>query len=183
MAKELEVKVLNIDKGEVERKLKQIGANLVKKEYQTNTIYDDDNRFILKELNGYLRIRESKNLINNETKFIITLKRNIPNEKLRENIETETIVEDGKALEEILRYMNFTEKHKGTKERISYMYENMRFDIDTWDKDTYPYPYLEIEVECEEDLDRAIVLLNLNRENVTLKSLGQLRMEEGLTDL
>lgn len=183
MATELEVKVLNIDKDEIENKLRTIGAKLIKKEYQVNTIYDDNDRSIKEELNGYLRIRESKDLITNETKFIFTLKRNVPNGKLRENIETETIVEDGGSLGEILRLMNLKIKHRGTKERISYSYKSIRFDIDTWDKETYPYPYLEIEVNCEGDLDIAIDLLGLNRENVTLKSLGQLRMEEGLGDL
>ena len=183
MIKELEVKVLNIDKREIEDKLRAVGAELFSKEYQINTIYDDDTRFIKNKLNGYLRIRETKNLITNESKSIFTLKRNTANEKLRENIETETIIKDDKALALILQHINLKPKHRGTKERISYKYENIRFDIDTWDKDTYPYPYLEIEVNCESDLEKALNLLKLNRDDVTTKSLGQLRMEEGLQDL
>ena len=183
MAKELEVKVLGINKEEIEEKLKEIGAKLIKKEYQINTIFDTDNRSVKKDLNGYLRIRESRDLINENVKYIFTLKKNIAKDEVRENVEIETVIEDDKALIEILHNLDLTIKHRGSKDRTSYVYDNMRFDIDTWDSDTYPETYLEIEVDNREDLNKAIKLLDLNRENVTSKSLGQLRMELGLKDL
>ncbi len=183
MIKELEVKVLNINKEEIENKLINLGAKLIKKEYQINTIFDSSDRMIKNAINGYLRIRESRDLLKNESKYIFTLKKNISKEGLRENIEIETEIENEIALTEILQYLNFDIKHKGTKDRISYIYENIRFDIDTWDNDTYPYPYLEIEVTDKKDLDKAIRLLDLNKNDVTSKSLGQLRMEIGFTDL
>lgn len=184
MAKELEVKVLNIDKDEIEEKLKAIGARLIKKEYQINTIFDSDNRKIKKEHNGYLRLRETRDLINIKTEFMFTLKKNIENNhNLRENVEIETLVEDKDALFQILDHLDLKIEHQGTKERTSYIYDKIRFDIDTWDKETYPNPYLEIEVQHKEDLDKAIALLELDENNVTTKSIGQLRMELGLSDI
>ncbi|RKD30561.1 class IV adenylate cyclase [Thermohalobacter berrensis] len=183
MGKELEVKVLNINKDEIEKKLKDLGAKLIKKEYQINTIFDTEDRYIKNEKNGYLRIRERRDLVNKDTEYIFTLKRNISKDGLRENVEIETKVEDKEALTEILKNLKLNKKHQGEKERISYKYEDIRFDIDTWDKETYPYPYLEIEVNSKDDLEKAIKLLELNRENVTSKSLGELRMELGLEDL
>lgn len=183
MAKELEVKVLNIDKNNIEKKLKEIGAKLIKKEHQVNTIFDTEDRIIKNRDKGYLRIRESKDIINNDTQYIFTLKKNIAKNALRENIEIETKIDNEEALTEILRHLDLDIRHRGTKERISYKYDNIRFDIDTWNKETYPEPYLEIEVDNEEDLNKAIELLELARDNVTSKSLAQLRMEIGLTDL
>ncbi|EOD00868.1 class IV adenylate cyclase [Caldisalinibacter kiritimatiensis] len=181
--KELEVKVLNIDKEEIQERLKSIGAELVKKEYQVNTIFDTEDRIIKNEHKGYLRIREKRDLLNNKTEYIFTLKKNLSSEKVRKNVEIETKVDNKDALTEILKHLKLDIKHSGSKERISYKYDDILFEIDTWDEDTYPYPYLEIEVNKEEDLERAIELLNLNREDVTDKSLDQLRREVGLGGL
>lgn len=183
MSKELEVKVININKEEIENRLKEVGAKLVKKEFQINTIFDTDDRIIKYTHNGYLRIRESRDQINNRTECIFTLKKNVSNDGIRENIEIESKIEDKEAIKKILRHLGLTVKHEGIKERISYSYEDILFDIDTWDKNTYPEPYLEIEVVKKEDLEKAIKLLGLDRNNVTDKSLAKLRMEKGLGDL
>ena len=129
-------------------------------------------------------MRETRDLINNKTEYIFTLKKNIETtSNLRENIEIETNVENKDALFQILDHLDLRIEHEGTKERTSYIYDEIRFDIDTWDKDTYPDTYLEIEVQNKEDLDNAIKLLELDETNVTTKSIGQLRMEKGLTDI
>ncbi|WP_427339635.1 class IV adenylate cyclase [Caloranaerobacter sp. DY30410] len=183
MAKELEVKVLDIDKDEIEKRLKEIGAELISREYQINTIFDTEDRVIKNKQNGYLRIREKRDLDKGSVSYIFTLKKNISKDDVRENLEIETKVENKEALVKILEALNFKIVHEGTKERIKYKYEDITFDIDTWDKETYPYTYLEIEVKQKEDLQRAIKLLNLDESKVTIKSLAELRMELGLGDL
>lgn len=183
MARELEVKVLNINKDEIISKLEKIGAIRIKNEYQVNIIFDNDKRDIFNKHNGYLRLRETKNLDTGEKKFIFTLKKTISKDNVRENIEYDTIIENDDALIKILSHLNLKIKHKGTKERISYKYDDILFEIDTWNKDTYPKPYLEIEVKDKKDLEKAIDLLDLDKDNVTTKSLKQLRLEIGLGDL
>lgn len=180
MGKEIEVKVLGIDKIDIEEKLEKLGAKLLSKEYQVNTLYDTNENIVERLGDGYLRIRETKDLITNETVVYFTLKKNISSETARENVEIETIVTDKAALNNILEHLNFKVVHEGTKERISYIYEDMRFDIDTWDKSTYPYPYLEIEVINKADIKKAAELLGLNEEKITTKSLRELREELGL---
>ncbi len=184
MNKELEVKVLNINKEKVENRLKEIGAQLVKKEYQINTIFDNKYSMIKNKHNGYLRIRETKDLLTDKTKFTLTLKKHdgISSEGIRQNKEFNTEIANEQSLINILTHLELDIKHKGMKERVSYKYENILFEIDTWDKDTYPYPYLEIEVKRNEDLDKAIQLLKLDRSKVTSKSLGELRAELKLKD-
>lgn len=183
MEKELEVKVLGIDPKDIESKLKKIGAHYIKKEYQINSIYDSNKREIKNLHNGYLRIRESKDLDTLNKEYIFTLKTNKGVDDLRENIETSTKIQNKESLEIILDALGLKKVHEGSKTRTSYKYENIRFDIDLWDKETYPHPYLEIEVEDKKDLGKAIELLGIKRENVTSKSLAQLRMEIGLGDL
>lgn len=175
MANELEVKVLNINKDEIEEKLISIGAKYLSKEKQINTIIDTKERDVEKNLGSYLRIRETENLDTGEIKTIFTLKENISKEGIRENIEANTFISNKRTLIYILNKLGFEVVEEGYKERISYIYDDIRFDIDTWNEETYPYPYMEIEVKNEEDLNKAIELLNINEEQVTTKSIFDLK--------
>ena len=77
--KEIEVKVLKIDKSEIISKLKELGAVKIKDEYQYNYVFDREDRFLKKEYNGYLRIRKTVSQ-NNKEEIELTLKRNISNQ-------------------------------------------------------------------------------------------------------
>jgi adenylate cyclase class 2 len=175
--KEIEVKVLKIDKSEIISKLKELGAVKIKDEYQYNYVFDREDRFLKKEYNGYLRIRKTVSQ-NNKEEIELTLKRNISNSKFRENIENNLIINNVEEGIKILEALGYKMIHKGEKKRDSYKYESIMFEIDTWDKETYPYTYLEIEVEKEEDLKKAVKILGLNNKDVTKKSIEELRDEE-----
>ncbi|WP_077367044.1 class IV adenylate cyclase [Anaerosalibacter sp. Marseille-P3206] len=179
MDKELEVKVLNIDKDKIQKKLLEIGAKLLRREHQRNYLIDSEDRNIEKNNNSYLRIRESLDLDTEKTSFTLTLKQNIFNEHMRENVEVNTKIEDKEALLYILDVLGYGLVKEGFKERISYQYESIRFDIDTWDESTYPYTYMEIEVNKEEDLEKAINLLNIDKKNISTKSIVELREDLG----
>ena len=73
--------------------------------------------------------------------------------------------------------MGYKRKRPGYKHRRSYMYENIMFEIDTWDEKTYSKPYLEIEVTSDEELEKAINLLSLDRNQITTKSIDELRKD------
>lgn len=77
----------------------------------------------------------------------------------------------------ILKDLKYEIIEEGYKERKSYLYEKIRFDLDKWDKETYPFPYMEIEVEKEDDLEKAISLLNIDKNNITTKSIMELKEE------
>lgn len=175
MVKELEVKVLNIDIEEIEKKLQGLNARLISKEVQTNTLIDSSERPIKSYLDAYLRIRESKDLLNNINTTTFTMKKNVQNKTLRENIEFNTNIESKDSLLQILKDLGFDKISIGYKERTSYELNGARIDLDIWDKDTYPDPYLEIEVQDESDLDEIIDLLDIPRENVSRKSIVELR--------
>lgn len=177
MAKEIEVKILNVDLDEMEKRLVDIGAKLISKEYQINIIFDSKDNYIENNLNSYLRIRETKNLLTNEVKVNLTLKKNISKDGARENLEVTTEIDDKQSMIYILKDLKYEVIEEGYKNRISYIYENIRFDLDKWDKNTYPYPYMEIEVEKKEDLEKASNLLNIDKDNISTKSIMELKEE------
>lgn len=177
MSMEIEIKVLNIDLNEMESKLKKLGAKLASEEYQVNTVIDRRDGYIEKNLNSYLRIRETNNLLTGEDSIKLTLKKNIGKDKSRKNIEITTKIDNKDSMLKILEYLEYQVVQEGHKKRKTYIYENIRFDLDQWDKNTYPYEYMEIEVEKEEDLDKAIGLLNINKEQISTKSIMELKEE------
>lgn len=175
--REKEVKVLNIDKKAIEKKLINMGATLAKDEEQINYRFDTEDGFLKKTYNGYLRIRITKNNLTGEIKNTITFKKNINRDSLRVNEEIETDISDWENTAKIIELLGYKRKRPGYKHRKSYIYDNIMFEIDTWDEYTYPKPYLEIEVSTEEELEKAIRLLNLNRDEITTKPIDELRKE------
>ena len=180
MVKELEVKVLNMDIDLIEEKILKSGGVLLTKEVQINTLIDSKNKPINTYLDAYLRIRESKNLLNNETNTTLTLKKNIKNKDLRENFELNTNIEDKDTMLQILVDLGFDNISVGHKERTSYTLNNARIDLDRWDSATYPYPYMEIEVENKDELDMIIKILDISQENISTKSIVELRKDLNL---
>lgn len=175
--REREVKILNIDKEEIEKKLIDLGAVLIKDEEQTNIRFDTEDNFLRKTYNGYLRLRVTKNLLKDETKNTMTFKKSISRDKIRVNEETETEVSNSDETIKILELLGYKQKKPGYKHRRSYLYDNINFEIDTWDKETYPKPYLEIEVSTNEELDKAIDLLQLDKSQISTKSIDELRKD------
>lgn len=178
--KELEVKVLNIDILKMEDKLKSLGAKLIEKELQVNTLIDTGDSFIEKELNSYMRIRETKSLLTGKTKLTLTMKKNINRDGLRKNIEISTEISNKEAMLDILKSLGYIVKEEGTKERISYELDGIRFDLDKWDEKTYPYPYMEIEVNDEVELQKIVNILDIPKEDISTKSIVELRREANL---
>lgn len=180
MSKELEVKVLNVDIKEVESKIKELNGILLKKELQINTLIDSYENPIKNLRDGYLRIRESKDLIKNTSTTTMTFKKNIDNKHIRENIEYNVNIEDRDSMIEILKLLGYDKIKLGYKERTSYSLKDAQIDIDVWDNDTYPYPYIEIEVKDEKQLYEIVRLLGISKENISLKSIMELRKELNL---
>ena len=77
----------------------------------------------------------------------------------------------------ILEKMGINLKYKGNKERISYSYKGQRFDIDIWDEKTYPYPYMEIEFTNQTKIDEILEDLDIDKGQVTTKSISDLISE------
>ena len=175
--KELEVKILNMDLKELELKLQGLGAKLISQEVQVNTLIDGKDKNLQNELDSYMRIRETRFILSEKVNLTLTMKKNINREGIRENIEINTDISDKESMLKILDTLGYNVISEGYKERTSYELGNARFDLDTWDKDTYPYPYMEIEVEHEDELEDMIKLLEIPKENISLKSILELRKE------
>ena len=106
MSKEIEVKILNIDLGDMENKLIELNAKLISEEEQRNIIFDAKEFPNSLSPNTYLRIRKTKNLLINKIEIKLTLKENTGNEKIRENIETTTKIDNIESMIYILENLD-----------------------------------------------------------------------------
>lgn len=175
MERELEVKLLGLDIEKVENQLIEKGAKLIAKEYQKNTTINSTLHPIDNANKGYLRIRHTKDLLDDTECFYFTFKEQITNEGIRENLEHTIVFDNEDELLNILKCMDYNIYDTGFKNRVSYIYNNVRFDIDSWDKNTYPYPYIEIEVENKENLATVLKEFNIDKSSVSTMSIAELK--------
>lgn len=175
MNNELEVKILNIDPEAMEQKIIDMGGKLMARERQTNTLIDSESRPIKSFLDAYLRIRHTQELISGNEFSELTLKKNLRNDFLRENVELNVAIDDEKTMLNILRELGFDKVTVGFKDRKSYSLKGVRLDIDVWDKETYPNPYMEIEVGDEKQLSEILEALRIEPENVSRLSIVELQ--------
>jgi len=106
---EIEVKVLNINKEEIEKKLLEIGAKLIKDEEQINIRFDTEDRYLRNIYHGYLRIRITKDNLTGETTNTLTIKRNIARDVVRVNEEIETEISN---VDETIRILDALKYYK-----------------------------------------------------------------------
>ena len=177
MERELEVKILGLNLDEMEKKVISLGGVLLGKEKQINTLIDSTQYPIKSRVDAYLRIRQTKDLENDKSNTVLTLKRNISKDGFRDNIELTTEIEDKKTMLEILKSLGYDKIEIGYKERTSYEFMNARLDFDRWDKGTYPFPYMEIEVKDMRHLNEITKALEIPQENISTKSIVELRKE------
>ncbi len=173
MQREIEVKVLGIVPKEIEEKLISLGAEKINREMQKNYTFVPQTGDFEK---GYLRIRES--IVDDKKAPIeLTFKEVKNDEEVRINNEFTVHIDSVSMMTSILEKMGVKLKYKGEKERISYRYKGQRFDIDIWDKDTYPHPYMEIEFTNQSKIDEILEDLDIDKSRVTTKSISDLISE------
>ncbi len=175
--KEREVKVLGIDLKAVEERLIQVGAELIKDEDQINWVFQAAALETKEGEIGYLRLRSTHCLTTDQWTHELTLKMKESAEGLRVYEERTSQISDPATVIEMLDLLGHPLRYRGEKHRKSYRWNGIDFEMDQWDQETYPQPYLEIEVQSEQDLVVALQLLEIPKEMVSTKSIGDLRKE------
>lgn len=174
--KEIEVKVLDIDKVAIINKLEKLGCQLVKDEAQINTIYDFPDLRLLKK-KGYARIREVRDHLNNQDLSFMTVKTMVSQEKYKIMDESETIIDNPLAGHAIFKSFGMFVRKVLIKDRISYQYKNSLIEIDDVKGKEYPFPLLEVETIHDEELQEILDLLGY-----TLSDTTSLTMTEIMAD-
>jgi len=175
---EIEVKFLDINKEEIEKKLKSINANKIGEFLQRWKTYDYPDWRLDKE-GAWLRLRDEGN-----GKITLTFKKRLGIKKDTKIIknddgmeEVENFVGDFDKTSLMLEKIGLIEKHYAEKKRISWEKDDIKFDIDTYPKIK---PFLEIETDSWKKIDEAINLLGLNPDDKKIFSANQIYTLNGI---
>ncbi len=150
---EYEVRVLEINKEEIQDRLKKLNAVLKEDVLQKRYVYD------FKPVNPSKWIR----LRTNGEKTTLTIK-NVESSKIDGTKELEIEVSDFDTANEILGELGYTPRGIQENKRIKYDLNGVEVDIDTWPK--IP-TYLEIEGSNEEEVYNTLKLLEIPKEKAT----------------
>lgn len=160
--KEIEVKILEIDKEKIVKKLENLGAKKIFDEEMFSVYYDIDYKG---DFERTMRIRKK------DSKNILTFKRRKSESKFKISEEVEINVDDFEKTRKILKYLGAKERDASKTHRISYRIKNSVVEIDT--KEGIP-TYLEIESQDEAEIKEIVELLGYKIEDTNNWSGKQL---------
>jgi adenylate cyclase, class 2 len=139
--KEIEVKILNIDKKKIAETISRLGAEKVFDDEIKTTFFDFTDARLQKAKN-VLRIRQAGQ------KSLLTFKSILSKESVKKAEEYEVGVSDLQTMKKILESLGLSEKGSIQKHRTSYRIDKVQFDIDAHENElSFVPPYLEIEAE------------------------------------
>lgn len=163
MKTEYEIRVLEIDKQQIIKKLEELGATKIGEFNQKRYVYD------LKpvEENKWIRLRT------NGIKTTLTYK-NIESNTIDGTKEVEIEVDDFETTNELLERIGFKNKGYQENNRIQYLLNSVEIDIDSWPM--IP-TYLEIEGKSKSEVIKIKELLNIDENKVTALNCSDIYME------
>jgi len=156
---EIEVKILDINRKELEKKLISLGAKKIFEGEIYASFFDYKDNSIRKK-NNTMRLRKEGN------KTVLTYKKPVKHESIKIRKEYETEVSDFKTAKKILESLGLKEWKILKKRRISYKLNNVRFEFDKHiDQYSYVPEFLEIEAKSIEDIYKYAKLLGYKEED------------------
>jgi len=176
---EKEVKFLNIDPDDIQKKLKKIGAKKVGEYFYRRRIFDyPDLRF--DKQGAWIRVRDEGDKVTLNFKRRLGVKTHDGTTCDKGMEEAEVIVSDFAKTADFLLKIGLIEKFYEENRRIRWVKNDIEFDIDTWPK---LKPYLEIEAPSWRKVDKVIKLLGLNPKDKKIFSTHQIYKLNGINEL
>jgi len=173
---EIEAVYLDINKEEIEKELRAIGAEKTGDIFYRHSSYDYPDLRLDKD-NSWIRLRDEgdKIILAFKKRLGVTSQDGSTNDEGMEEIEIE--VSSYEETAHFLKKIGMVEKHEAEKKRSRWQKREIIFDIDTWP--SIP-TLLEIEGPSWEEVDSAARLLNLDPENKKVCSVNQIYKIYGL---
>ncbi len=171
---EIEVKIIGFPKEKLLEKLKEVKAVYDCIEHQINYMIDSTDNPL--DQSKYMRVRQTR--VDEDLTTEFTIKKRKHSNRARINEELTVHIDDTETLLFMLKELGYDRVEEFKKVRTRYLLPGARIELDEWDKDVLSYPYVEIEAESEKRLLEVIKLLEIPKECVSTKSIGELRAED-----
>lgn len=156
---ETEIKILDINKKEIEEKLLKLNAKKILDDNVEAYYFDKDDE--LRKEGKVLRLRKIGE------KTFLTFKKKIENKNLSQREEHETEVNNFENTKLILLNLGYNIREKVIKHRTSYQINETKFEIDQHlEKDSNIPCLMEIESN-EKKIKKYIEILNINKDKIS----------------
>ena len=156
---EIEVKILNVDGRQVERKLILLGAEKVFDGEVETFFFDFKNHAMIKAKNLVRLRRESD-------RTLLTFKKFLSNEEVKAVEEYEVVVSDMEKMKRILEFLGLSMTQSMQKHRASYRLDQVHFDLDRYEREYAHIPeFLEIEANDASTIHKYAKLLGFTVED------------------
>lgn len=166
MNTEYEIRVLEIDKEKLIKKLEELGAEFKGDNEQKRYVYD----IIPKEDGKWIRLRT------NGRKITLTYK-NVVKTTIDGTKELEVEVSDFEKTNELLENMGIKSRGYQENKRTQYILNGVEIDIDSWPM--IP-TYVEIEGKNEEEVMNTLEILELPKDKVTTLDVDSVYKKYGI---
>jgi adenylate cyclase class 2 len=154
--KEVEAKILEVDKNQIEETLARLGAKKVF-DGEIETFFFDFKEGTIVKAKNLLRLRREENKIELTYKTV----HQTQNAKVAEEYTVE--VSDLETMKNILEFLGLSVTESMRKHRVSYTLDKARFDMDRYEgKYSYIPEFLEIEAESAESIHKYAGLLGFS---------------------
>ncbi|MFH1589016.1 MAG: CYTH domain-containing protein [archaeon] len=156
--REIEVKILEVNREEVENKLIDLGANKILDDELYAIRFSKKEHLLEKGI--LLRLRKEG------LKTKLTVKKSIKNKNVKAAHEYEVEVENFEETKKILETLGFEKRDKLKKHRTSYQLKNVRFEFDKYLGEQKHVPeFLEIEAHDEKTIFKYVKILGFKKED------------------
>ncbi len=156
---EIEVKILDINREEVERRLLSLGAKKVF-DGEVHALYFDSADHSIRDKKDTLRLRRTGE------KTALTFKKHVENPDFKVREEKEVEVSDFGIMQSMLESMGFSVWLEMKKNRTTYAIEGLHFEFDKYHGQYEFIPeFLEIEAADAEQIYKYVELLGLMKED------------------
>lgn len=163
---EYEIKILNVDKEEIKKKLESLNAEFKWERLQKRYVYD----FNPKIEGKWIRLRTDG------AKTSLTIK-NIKKKSIDGTEELEIKVDDLEKTNLILKELGYTPKAVQENKRYCYILDGVEIDIDSWPM--IP-DYVEIEGKNEEEVYKIVEILGFTKDEITGKDVESVYKDYGI---
>lgn len=176
---EIEVKFLQVNKEELEEKLKALGAQKAGDYFYRRRVFDYPD-YRLNSAGAWLRLRDEGDKVTMSFKQRLGMTSHDGSSNDGGMQEIEVVVSDFDKTAELILALGFIEKFYQENKRTRWVKDGVEFDIDTWPE---LEPYLEIEAPSWKKVDEAIAMLGFNPEEKKVFSTHQIYKLQGINEL
>ena len=172
---EFEIKFLEVNVPELEKKLLEIGAKKIN-EYNYFVVLFDYPDWRLDKDHSWLKLRTDgkETTLSYKERIGIKADNNLKDEGMT---EIEIVVSDYKKTYELLKSIGFIIKREMEKRRVRYEKDSAVFDIDFWPR--IP-PFVEVEADSLENAKKAAILTGFDPKNGLICSASAVYAKYGI---